>query len=191
MIEISRRHLLALATIAPVLPARATVPGVLDALAAPDTHAIMRHALAPGGGDPPGFRLDDPESQRRLSDAGRAQARETGAALRAAGVRFDRVLSSRWDRCLETARLLDLGPVTPEPSLDSFFGDRSRGPGQTAALRALLAAVPRGQRLMLVTHQVNITALTRVTPRSGEVVAFRIASDGAADVAGRGVLAEA
>ena len=180
-----------MAALAPAFMARAEMPGALDALRAPDTHAIMRHALAPGGGDPPGFRLDDPTSQRRLSDAGRAQARETGAALRAAGVRFDRVLSSRWDRCLETARLLDLGAVEPEPALDSFFGDRSRGPGQTEALRALLAALPPGQRLMLVTHQVNITALTRVTPRSGEVVAFRIASAGAVDVAGRGVLAEA
>jgi broad specificity phosphatase PhoE len=154
-------------------------------LAAPRTHAMMRHALAPGGGDPPVFRLDDPSTQRRLSDAGREQARTIGAALRAAGARFDLVLSSRWDRCLETAELLGLGPVEAAPALDSFFGARSRGPAQTDALRARLMALPPGATAMLVTHQVNITAYTGVFPRSGEVVAVEARPQGRGAERGR------
>jgi phosphohistidine phosphatase SixA len=134
--------------------------------------AIMRHAIAPGGGDPPGFRLDACETQRILSDEGRAQARAIGDAFRARGIGAATVLSSAWCRARETAELLGLGPVAREPSLDSFFGDRARGPGQTAALRALLASW-RGGPLVMVTHQVNVTALTGVFPASGEAVLVR------------------
>src|SRR3546814_19163678 len=77
--------------------------------------AIMRHATAPGFGDPEGFRLNDCSTQRNLSDAGRAQARRIGDAIRAHGVTIGRVLSSRWCRCLETAALLGLGPVEAYP----------------------------------------------------------------------------
>lgn len=159
--------------------ARAAATG-LEALATPGAHAIMRHALAPGTGDPPGFRLDDPATQRNLSDEGRAQARAAGAMLRAAGARFDVVLSSQWRRCAETAELLALGPVTEAPPLNSFFERRAEGPAQTRATLALLRGLPEGARAMLVTHQVNVTALTGVYPASGEIVVFRLEGDGVA-----------
>ena len=120
----------------------------------------MRHALAPGTSDPAHFELGNCSTQRNLDDRGRAQARATGALLREAGVRFDRVLSSRWCRCLETARLMDLGAVEGAPPLDSFFEARHRRAEQTAALHAILRATPAADTLLLVTHQVNITALT-------------------------------
>lgn len=179
---LSRRALLLAAVLA---PPRAAAEPALAALAEPRTHAAMRHALAPGGGDPPGFRLDAPETQRRLSDAGRAQARAVGARL--AGARFDHVLTSRWDRCRETARLLGLGAPVDAPPLDSFFAARDRGPAQTAATRALLLAMAPRETALLVTHQVNVTALTGVFPQSGEVVVFRIDEGG--DVAVRGRIA--
>lgn len=134
--------------------------------------AILRHAIAPGGGDPPGFRLDDCATQRNLSAEGRAQATAIGAEFRARGIAAATVLSSGWCRCLETARLLALGPVSREAALDSFFADRSLGPARTEALRGLLAAWSGGP-LVLVTHQVNITALTGVFPASGEAVLVR------------------
>lgn len=134
----------------------------------------MRHALAPGTGDPPGFRLDDPATQRNLSDTGRAQATAAGDRLRATGARFDLVLSSQWRRCVETAELLALGPVREETALNSFFESRRDGPARTAATMALLRGLPEGVRAMLVTHQVNITALTGVYPSSGEIVVLRL-----------------
>jgi phosphohistidine phosphatase SixA len=137
--------------------------------------ALMRHAYAPGTGDPENFRLEDCSTQRNLHEAGREQARRTGEAFREHGVAVGQVLSSRWCRCLETARLLGLGTVEPFAPLDSFFGDRDHGPDQTEAVRARLAeAAPDGASLVMVTHQVNITALTGIFPRSGEIVVLRL-----------------
>jgi phosphohistidine phosphatase SixA len=143
---------------------------------------IMRHAIAPGGGDPPGFRREECATQRNLSEEGRAQARRIGVLLRGNGVIAATVRTSAWCRARETATLLGLGPATHEPALDSFFGDRGEGPARTEALRALLAAW-RGGPLVMVTHQVNITALTTVFPASGEMVIVR--TGGAPDVLGR------
>ncbi len=153
-----------------------------DALAQPGAVAIMRHALAPGTGDPEDFRRGDCATQRILDDRGRAQARAIGAAFRARGIAFDAVLTSQWCRTRETAELLGFGPVTEAPALNSFFGRFERRDGQTSALRDLLAAEPR--RIMLVTHQVNISALTGQATRSGEVLVIRM-RDGAAEVLGR------
>jgi phosphohistidine phosphatase SixA len=144
--------------------------------------ALMRHAEAPGTGDPEDFRLEDCGTQRNLDEIGRDQARRTGEAFRARGVEIGQVLSSRWCRCLETAELLGLGEVVPFAPLDSFFGDRAREPDQTEAVRALLAdadADAEGPSLVMVTHQVNITALTGISPRSGEIVVLRL---GGADI---------
>ncbi len=148
--------------------------------------ALMRHAEAPGTGDPAEFALRDCATQRNLDADGRAQARRTGAAFRDRGVTVGRVFSSQWCRCLETARLLDLGPVEELPALNSFFRARERAEAQTAALRAVLAGLdPDGPSHVMVTHQVNITALTGVFPRSGEIVVLRLGGQGGAEVAGR------
>jgi phosphohistidine phosphatase SixA len=141
--------------------------------------ALMRHALAPGTGDPENFRLDDCSTQRNLDEAGRDQARRTGQAFRERGVEIGQVLSSQWCRCLETAELLALGEVEPFPPLNSFFGARERAPNQTEAVRALLAqADAEGPSLVMVTHQVNITALTGIFPGSGEIVVLSLGGPG-------------
>lgn len=156
----------------------------LSLLRQPGVHAVMRHALAPGTGDPADFRIDAPETQRRLSDEGRAQARAAGAAIRATGATVETVLTSQWDRCRETARLLAVGAVADAPALNSFFQDRSTRDAQTEATRALIAALPADANAVLVTHQVNVTALTGVYPASGEIVIFRM-SGGAVEVLDR------
>ncbi len=155
------------------------------ALAAPGAHAIMRHAIAPGTGDPDGFRLGDCATQRNLDEAGRRQAVAIGEAVDAAGVRVTRVLTSQWCRTAETARLLEVAPVTEEPSLNSFFGDRTDEPAQMARLRQVLAAVGEDEKLVLITHQVNITALTGVNPASGEAIVFTIGAEGAPRIVAR------
>jgi phosphohistidine phosphatase SixA len=147
-----------------------------DALSAPGAIAIMRHALAPGTGDPPDLTIGDCSTQRNLDDRGRAQARAIGQALRDRGLRFDVVFTSQWCRTRETAELLDVGPVVEAPPLNSFFGDRSTQDAQTAETRDLIAATDG--RLMLVTHQVNISALTGQSTRSGEILIIQPAEDG-------------
>jgi phosphohistidine phosphatase SixA len=155
-----------------------------EAARAPGAVLMMRHALAPGTGDPEGFRLDDCATQRNLNAQGRAQAQAVGRMLAQRGAVPDGVLTSRWCRARETAALLGFGAPQDLPALDSFFADRGQGPAQTAALRAYLAATPQ-RRLILVTHQVNITALTGVTPASGEIVVLARGRGGAVEVAGR------
>lgn len=132
---------------------------------------LLRHALAPGTGDPPAFRLGDCKTQRNLDETGRFQARALGNRLREGGLTRARVYSSQWCRCLETARLLDLGPVTEVPALSSFFERPEDREPNLAALQELLRRQPAdGEPLILVTHQVTITALTGIYPRPGEGV---------------------
>jgi phosphohistidine phosphatase SixA len=147
--------------------------------------AVIRHAsTVPGFGDPPGFRVDDCATQRNLSEAGREEARRIGAAFLDRGVPVEKVLSSRWCRCLDTARLA-FGTVEPWAALDSFFDDRSREPEQTRQVRELIGKRPLSGNRVLVTHQVNITALTGIFPGQGEMVILTPLGDGKFRVAGR------
>lgn len=146
---------------------------------------LARHAATePGVGDPPGFRLNDCATQRNLSELGREEARRIGAAFRASGVPIGRVLSSRWCRCLETARLA-FGTVEPWPPLDSFFNDRSRELEQTQAVRRRAGERPPTGNLILVTHRVNISALTGLLPAPGEMIILTPQGGGNFRVAGR------
>ncbi|WP_454017616.1 histidine phosphatase family protein [Azospirillum sp. Marseille-Q6669] len=135
---------------------------------------LMRHAEAPGVGDPPNFQLRDCATQRNLDANGREQARRVGDRLRSLAVGGATVYSSQWCRCLETARLLDVGAVRELPVLNSFFERREEQDAQMASLRRFLAGLPAdGAPVVLVTHQVVVTALTGVFPASGESVLLR------------------
>ena len=129
---------------------------------------LFRHSNAPGVGDPPGFRIDDCATQRNLDDEGRAQAQLIGEAFRERGIAVGKVITSQWCRTRDTANIAFPGMVEDEPSFNSFFGDRTEEPEQTAAAKKLLLGWKGSRALMVVTHQVNITALTGVAPASGE-----------------------
>ena len=141
-----------------------------DALRNGKAFVIMRHALAPGTGDPGNFNVDECGTQRNLSDQGRQQARKTGELFRTRGIANAEVFTSAWCRCRDTARLLALGPVRTLEPLNSFFRQQDRREAQTAALKDWLQARTGDKPLVLVTHQVNITALTGIFPRSGELI---------------------
>lgn len=128
---------------------------------------IMRHALAPGTGDPVNFQLADCNTQRNLNERGRQQAQAWGEMLRQQYAGDIRLYSSQWCRCLETARLMKIAEVQPLPALNSFFAGRGSREQQTEALLQQFAAeqpIPT----VLVSHQVNFTALTGYFPASGE-----------------------
>lgn len=136
--------------------------------------ALMRHALAPGGaGDPPGFQLEDCATQRNLSAEGRAQAVAIGAAVKAAGVTFDRIVSSPWCRCLETARLLGLGVVEADPAFSNVFVLSDQRQEIVAADVSITAGWKGPGNLLVVTHGANITGMTGISPASGEIVVVR------------------
>ncbi|TAG22895.1 MAG: histidine phosphatase family protein [Rhodobacterales bacterium] len=161
-----------------VMGSAALVADPLAAARAPGAVLMMRHATAPGTGDPANMRLGDCSTQRNLSDAGREEARAIGALLRDARLEVGQVLASEWCRTTETAMLLDLGPVTPFPPANSFFSNREDADRQSAAVLAYLANVPAEDRVLIVTHQVNITALTGIVPKSGEIVVARRSASG-------------
>ncbi len=157
-----------------------------DAIRSGQAFVMIRHAIAPGTGDPDEFRLGDCSTQRNLSPAGRQQARQIGESFRVVGITAARVLTSQWCRCRETAALLALGPVEDLPALNSFFENREDGRPQTLELEAWLEKNAGGDRpVVLVTHQVNITALTGIVPRSGGMVVARRDPSGRIGVLGQ------
>jgi phosphohistidine phosphatase SixA len=163
----SRLWLLALALL-PLFSVAADNADAWQALREGRALMLMRHATAPGTGDPANFRLERCETQRNLNDQGRAEARRWGELLARQGIEQPRLLSSRWCRALDTARGMQRGPVQPFAALDSFFGQPEDGAEQTAELVRMINELPLGAPLLLVSHQVNITALTGIFPASGE-----------------------
>ncbi|HKL44940.1 MAG TPA: histidine phosphatase family protein [Roseovarius sp.] len=157
----------------------------MSSLDQPGVVALMRHALAPGTGDPPGFDLAECSTQRNLDARGREQARRIGQAIRAAGVTFDALWSSQWCRARETADLLDLGEIVEQPELNSFFAGRGDRAAQTAETLELIAAQAPDARLLLVSHQVNISALTGNFAGSGEIIVARRTDGGELEVIDR------
>ena len=129
---------------------------------------MIRHALAPGIGDPDDFKLDDCSTQRNLNEQGRAQARAIGEWLRFRGIDNVKLYSSQWCRCLETARLMNLGIVTPLPALNSFFERPEDREPNLAALRNFIRDNTKpGELIIMVTHQVTISGITGKWTDSG------------------------
>jgi phosphohistidine phosphatase SixA len=137
---------------------------------------MVRHAQTePGVGDPANFRLGTCETQRNLSEQGRAQAIRLGQWFSANQLRPSRVRSSQWCRCRDTAQLA-FGQQTELEALNSSFDHPGQQGPRTAALQALLQAIPAGQFEVWVTHQVNMTAMTGEWPATGE--AFVVSAQG-------------
>lgn len=136
-------------------------------------HIVMiRHALAPGSGDPPDFDVNDCATQRNLSDRGRDQARAIGAAFRERNVPVGDVLTSAWCRCKETADLA-FGAVHIWPPLNSFWENRPAGPAQVRKIQARLKQPVEKGNLFLVTHFINISHAAGEGVGSGEAVVVR------------------
>jgi phosphohistidine phosphatase SixA len=164
--------------------AELTGQALLDRIKQGGVVLLMRHAqTVPGVGDPPGFKLSDCNTQRNLSEEGKAQSQRIGAALREAGIAPTAVRSSAWCRCKDTAKLA-FGDYTVWAQLNSFFDARTNEPLQTAALVRALQLLKPNQTEVWITHQVNVTALTGVVPAMGEILAVRFGTQ-RAEVLGR------
>lgn len=147
---------------------------------------LMRHALAPGVGDPDNFSVNDCSTQRNLSPEGKQDARDIGAWLKRQKVKIYRVESSRWCRARETAQLLNIGKVRNNRNLDSLFQHSDpNGHPQTAAIRKrIIDHREKRGLLVLVGHYVNVMALTGVALDSGEGVLVRASANGKIEVKG-------
>lgn len=146
---------------------------------------LIRHAITtPGVGDPPGMRLDDCATQRNLTDDGRRDARRLGEAFRARRIAVDRVLSSPWCRCLETARLA-FGTAEAWPPLGNLFGRSEVRDEHVRQLQALVGEVRTGGNIVVVSHGSTISALTGVSLSPAEMVVVTPAGASRFTVAGR------
>ena len=148
---------------------------------------LMRHALAPGGGDPAGFRLGDCRTRRNLSREGRQQARAIGAAIERSAIDINAVLSSPWCRAKDTARLLDVGPVRTKQYLGSTFtAPQSVSDARETRTRRLITSHrSKDGVLFLVGHYANIMDLTGEAVNSGESLIVRMNPQGDLQVLGR------
>ena len=166
--------------------ARADEAAAWSALRAGGHVALMRHADAPGGvGDPPGFRVDDCATQRNLSAKGRADAKRIGARLKSEGIAVEQILASPWCRCMDTATLLELGPVEAAPTFGNVVVLRDQTEALTAGARAVIGKWTGRGNLLVVTHGANILALTSISPASGEIVVVRSGSAAGIEPVGR------
>lgn len=166
--------------------ARAGEAEAWSALRAGGHVALMRHADAPGGfGDPPGFAVEDCATQRNLSAKGRADALKIGERLKSKGIVLETILSSPWCRCIDTATLLQLGPVKTAPTFGNVVVLRDQREALTSGARAVIEQWTGSGNLLVVTHGANIQALTGIQPASGEIVVVRGGSGGGREAVGR------
>jgi len=146
---------------------------------------LLRHAITtPGVGDPPGMRLDDCATQRNLTEEGRRHARQVGEAFRTHRIVVERVLTSPWCRCIETARLAFGAHEVWEP-LGNLYGRPEQSPRQVREMQRLVGERPRRGNLVLVSHGSTISALTGVSVDTAEMVIVTPNGSGQFAVGGR------
>ena len=173
MFSIMRMFLLMCVLTSGASAAAADTRAAWDALRGDGHVALIRHAAAPGVGDPAGYRLDDCKTQRNLSDGGRAAARALGDRFRAERVKVGKVIASQWCRSRQTAELMELGPVEDAPGFNNVFVLRDQREAITAQGRAVIAAWRGPGTLVVATHGDNIHELLGSNPREGEVVVVK------------------
>ncbi len=146
---------------------------------------MIRHALAPGIGDPEEFDLNDCSTQRNLNETGRKQAHAIGQWFRSRGIQQVKLYSSQWCRCLETARLMNLATVTPLPALNSFFQrPEDREPNLSALREFINKNTKPGELIVMVTHQVTISGITGQWTDSGHGKLLRPTKAGGIELLG-------
>ncbi len=182
-----RRNLLGAMLAWPATRLRAA-PGDAEALLrAGGVVLAMRHALAPGTFDPPGFRLGECGTQRNLNEEGRAQARGIGAWFEARALKPARVRSSPWCRCIDTATLA-FATVEPWAALGSpRAAGEARNAEHVKMLRqALITASAPGRPFQVwVTHNFVLAELAGENTGSGEGLVLRATRSGVPELLAR------
>ena len=156
---------------------------VRSALAQTGANVVfMRHALAPGYGDPDNFQIEDCNTQRNLDAAGRRQAEAIGRYFREHQITFTAILSSRWCRCTQTAEQLNYGSWSEFDGLNSFFQGHVDRQETLTLLRDKLDSLSSDDLVLMVTHQVVISAITDISPPSGGLVVYNTSTQNAKPV---------
>lgn len=131
---------------------------------------LLRHAMVTGTTDPANFDIEKCATQVNLSVRGKQQARKIGALFGARAAPVERLLSSRYCRGLDTARIAFRAEPEPFAPLDLLKTDASEKAAQIAAIMTEIRGYSGSDNLVMVTHLENIVALTGISPREGEAV---------------------
>ena len=132
---------------------------------------FIRHAYAPGGGDPDNFNINDCKTQRNLSNSGREQANKIGSFFKVNNILIDKIYSSEWCRCKETA-LIAFNNFENKSFLNSFFSPKfaqNKEP-QIKKLKRFIKNWDGKKNLVFVTHYVVISEILNYGSSSGEIV---------------------
>ena len=132
---------------------------------------FIRHAYAPGSGDPYNFNLNDCSTQRNLNDKGRKQAQNIGKFFKKNKIKIDKVLSSEWCRCKDTAKIA-FNKFSTKNFLNSFYSLKfaKNKNKQVKELRDYIKKFDSKKNLILITHYVLISEVLGYAPSSGEIV---------------------
>ena len=138
---------------------------------------FLRHALAPGNGDPPNFNINNCSSQRNLDKVGVAQSKKIGKNFKKLDIKFSKIYSSHWCRCKDTALNLHVGEFITHDGLNSFYEKHAKKKTTLRKLNILIKSFDESKGpYLLVTHYVNILAFTGLSTSSGGMVAFDLSS---------------
>ncbi len=137
-----------------------------------DKVIFIRHSSAPGGGDPPGFKIDDCKTQRNLDKVGIEQSKKIGELFKKKSIPIDKVLSSQWCRCKDTAKYA-FNKYEEFSGLNSIF-QHPFDQNEIKQIKQIKNYVKnwdgKGKNLIMITHYSIITKMTNTTPSSGEIV---------------------
>ena len=134
---------------------------------------FIRHAYAPGGGDPNNFDIKDCNTQRNLSDIGKIQAKKIGAFFRDNNIPIKQIYSSEWCRCKETA-LIAFKKFEKKKFLNSFFSSKfsKNKESQMKNLKEFIQNRKTNHNIIFVTHYVVINETLGYSSESGEIIIF-------------------
>ena len=132
---------------------------------------FIRHAIAPGGGDPENFNINDCSTQRNLDASGIAQSKRIGNFFKNNNISIDQVLSSEWCRCLDTAGNA-FAKYKPFNALNSFFSTKfeKNRDKQMKDLKAFIKRWNSRKNIVFVTHYIVISEALNLTVGSGTIV---------------------
>ena len=130
---------------------------------------FIRHAYAPGGGDPDNFDLNDCKTQRNLSAEGIEQAKRIGEFFKRNNISFEKVYSSEYCRCKDTARnaFKDFETFS---GLNSTFADSSKTPAYMKKTKEFIEKLDKNKNYIFVAHHTTIEGLTSTFASSGEMI---------------------
>ena len=144
---------------------------IIENLKAGGKLIFIRHAYAPGGGDPENFNIYDCSTQRNLSESGRIQSKKIGNFFKENKIKIKNVYSSEWCRCKETASLAFKSFKT-KSFLNSFFSSKfaHKKKSQIKDFQKFLNIWDKKNNLIFITHYVVISEILDYPPSSGEIV---------------------